>query len=242
MRKNKKSQLKIQGTINHRFLDLGFSKKGQLKIQAHKNSKKFLVPESSKAQLKIQAMTNQRFLKLGFSNKKSQLKIQEMAFMIVAVVLFFALVGLFVLSIVFVNIQDEATRIAEEKTLAAATSLADTPELSCIAAKVNCIDADKLISLVNLNNSQYDKFWPFSSLSVIQLSGFEKEEEDLVECTFANYPDCDIFNVYDKKVDNERAIASFVALCRKDFQNDRTYDKCEVAKIVAGTEFKRIEE
>lgn len=194
-----------------------------------------------KGQLKkIQVCGNQRFPGLGFSNK-GQLKIQEMAFMLVAVMLFFVLVGLFVMSIIFTGLQDEATRLAEEKTLMTATSLADTPELSCIAAKSNCVDGDKLISLINLNDSAYDKFWPFSSLKVIKQSGFGKDDEDLILCTYANYPDCELFEVYDKEVNNEMAVQSFVALCRKDFENERTFDRCEVAKIIAGTEFKRIE-
>jgi len=198
--------------------------------------------KNKKGQLKIQATENHRFPELVSLNKKAQLKIQEMAFMLVAVMLFFILVGLFVMSIVFTGLQDEATRLAEEKTLTAATSLADTPELSCIAAKTNCVDGDKLISLINLNNSAYDKFWPFSSLKVIKQSGFGKEDDDLVLCTYANYPDCELFIVYDKEVANERAVESFVALCRKDFENEKTFDRCEVAKIIAGTEFKRIEE
>ena len=195
-------------------------RKGQLKIQVHKNLLRFLVPKFS---------------------TKAQLKIQEMAFMLVAVVLFFTLVGLFVMSILFTSIQDEATRLAEEKTLAAATSLADTPELSCIAAKANCVDGDKLISLMNINNSAYENFWPFSSLKIIKQSGFTKNDSALIPCTYANYPDCELFEIYDKNVNNERAIESFVALCRKDFENDRVFDRCEVAKIIAGTEFKRIE-
>lgn len=166
--------------------------------------------------------------------KKAQLKIQEMAFMLLAVFLFFTLVGLFVLSIVYSNLKDSATEIAEERTLSSLISLADSPELSCVASKTNCIDGDKLISLVG--KKSYENFWPYSSLKVIKLTGFEKNENQLVECNLANYPNCDLFVVYDKKVSNERAISSFVALCRKEFENGYTYDKCEIAKIVAGTE------
>jgi len=172
--------------------------------------------------------------------KKGQLRIQEMAFMILAVFLFFILVGMFVLSIVFNNIYDEATRIAEDRTLSAVTSLADSPELSCISAKSNCIDGDKLITMINKNT--YQNFWPFSSLIVIKSSGFGKSEEELIECNFANYPDCDIFRIYDKEVKSERAIGSFVAFCRKEFENSYTYDKCEIAKIIAGTELKIVGE
>jgi len=185
-----------------------------------------------KAQLKIQVLKNlKRFLAPSFS-KKGQLKIQEMAFMLVAVFLFFTLVGLFVLSIVYSGINESASRIAEERTLSSVVSLADSPELSCIAAKSNCIDGDKLISLVGKEN--YQNFWPFSSFKVIKLSGFGKDESDLIECTLANYPNCDLFNVYDKEVSNERAISSFVAICRKELEKE-TYDKCELAKIIVGT-------
>jgi len=166
-------------------------------------------------------------------DKKAQLRIQEMAFMLLAVFLFFTLVGLFVLSIVYTGINDAASRISEERTLSSVISLADSPELSCIAAKSNCIDGDKLISLVG--KTTYENFWSFSSLKVIAFSGFGKDEDELIKCTVANYPNCDLFDVYDKNVENERAISSFVALCRKELQNDYTYDKCEIAKIVAGT-------
>ncbi|MAH06741.1 hypothetical protein CMI38_00645 [Candidatus Pacearchaeota archaeon] len=169
-------------------------------------------------------------------NKKAQLKIQEMAFMILAVFLFFILVGVFVLSIVYSGIYEEANRIKEDRTLSAVVSLADSPELACISAKSNCIDGDKLITLID--NNRYENFWPFSSLRVIKASGFGVDEENLVECNFANYPNCDIFNVYDRNVSNERAIASFVAFCRKEYENTYTYDKCEIAKIIAGTELK----
>ncbi len=165
-------------------------------------------------------------------SKKAQLRIQEMSFMIIAVVLFFALVGIFVITIVYTNITERASKVAEEETLASLTALSDTPEFSCVATKTNCVDGDKLISL--LDKDIYQTFWPFSSLRVIKSSGFEKTEIELIECTIANYPDCDVFNVYDKNVRDEKVIASFVALCRKDFEFE-AYDKCEIAKMIAGT-------
>jgi len=171
--------------------------------------------------------------------KKAQLKIMEMSFMLLAVFLFFVLVGLFGLTIFYSNLKDKATKIDEERTLSALSSIGDSPELSCIAGKSNCIDGDRLISMIN--NKKYEKFWPFSSLKVIKFSGFNKNETELNECTFANYPDCDLFIIYDKKVSNERAISSFVAFCRKEYENGYTYDKCELAKIIAGTKLKSSE-
>jgi len=40
------------------------------------------------------------------------------------------------------------------------------------------------------------------------------------------------------KVANERTIASYIALCRKDVENNFVYDKCEIAEFIAGTELK----
>lgn len=172
-------------------------------------------------------------------NKKAQLKIQEMAFMLVAVALFFVLVGLFVLSVVYSNLQEEATRIAEARTLSSITNLADSPEFSCVGSKSNCVDADKLIALINyeLSKRNYENFWPFTSLKVVKMSAFDKTEEEMVRCSFANYPDCDLFVVYDKSLENERAVSSYVALCRKEYEN-APYDKCEIAKLIAGSEIK----
>ena len=214
------------------------NKLGQLRIQVLKNLKRFLGPSPKRAQLRIQEMTNHRFLNLGFS-KKGQLRIQEMAFMLLAVFLFFALVGLFAFTLVYINISDSASRIAEDRTLSSVTSLADTPEMSCVAAKSNCIDGDKLINLVG--KDIYGGLWPYSSLRVIKFSGFNKEEDELIACTKANYPNCDAFNVYDKEVDNEKAISSFVAICRKELENGYTYDRCETAKIIAGTKLIQVD-
>ncbi len=75
----------------------------------------------------------------------------------------------------------------------------------------------------------------------MKYSGFDKTEDELIKCNFANYPDCDILIIYDKKEKNERAISSFTALCRKDYENGYTYDKCEIAKIIAGTKLKSSE-
>lgn len=212
-----------------------FFKRGQLKIQVHGNKFPVLV-SSRKAQLKIQALKIPCGILVPSFSKKGQLKIQEMAFMLLAVFLFFALVGVFVLTIFYSNLQNEATQIAEERTASAVAHLADTPELSCAISKTNCVDADKLVTLIN--KKEYEKFWPFSSIKVITYNGLGKKESELLDCTVANYPDCERFTIYDQHIQNERTTGSFVVLCRKAFQNEYVYDHCELAKIIAGTELK----
>ena len=166
-------------------------------------------------------------------NKKSQLKIQEMAFMLVAVVFFFILVGLFAFTLFYFNLYEASNKISESRTLSALVSLTDTPELSCPTSKSNCIDEDKLISLVG--NENYENFWPFSSLRIIKQSAFKKTSDKMIPCTLANYPDCEEFLIYDKKVENEKSISTYIAICRKEYENTYSYEKCEIAKLVAGT-------
>ena len=167
-------------------------------------------------------------------NKKSQLKIQEMAFMLVAVILFFILVGLFAVSIVFKNIQESSQDIKEEATLSAIEYLAGTAEFVCPGGKSNCVDADKVMVLKN--KKSYESFYSFSSLSVLRYSGFNKKENEFIECNLQNYPNCDIIRIYDKNV-NENVIHSFVALCRREYEQS-SYEKCEIAQLWAGTERK----
>ena len=167
-------------------------------------------------------------------SNKAQLKIQEMAFMLVAIILFFILVGLFAVSILYKNIQESATEIAGEKTLSAITNLAGTAEFICAGGKSNCVDADKLMALAG--KKSYKDFWSFSSLSVVRYTGFDKKENEMIGCTISNYPDCDVIEVYDKGIGNEKVIGSFVDLCRREYENNYNYEKCEIAKLIAGSE------
>ena len=117
--------------------------------------------------------------------KKAQLRIQEMVFMLVAVIFFFMLAGLFAFSIIYSNLQDRATNLLELKTISAISNLANTPEFSCVGSKTNCVDSDKIVALSE--NKDYRGFWPFTNLRIIKLSAFEKNEEEMEECNLFNY-------------------------------------------------------
>jgi hypothetical protein len=166
---------------------------------------------------------------------KGQLKIQEMMFMLLGVFLFFMLVGLFVITILNSSIRQSANKIAEDSTILAVRSLSNSPEFICVDSRTNCVDEDKLIGLIKSSN--YKNFWPFSSLMIVKYSGFNKNESQMIKCNSDNYPNCDVFSLFDKNK-SERKVASFVALCRKELEGNRVYDKCEVARIIAGVEVK----
>lgn len=169
-----------------------------------------------------------RIRKLQIKNK-GQLKIQEMAFMLMAVVIFFIIAGLFFLAIKSRELYREANLIEKEKAISMIAKLADSAEFTC--GKPLCIDADKLI--VIQDREDYDEFWQLSSLEVVKI--FPKQE--LVKCNKNNYPACNLFKIYDKNVNQEK-VSTFVSLCRKEKQDSYFYEKCEIGKIIAGFEVK----
>ena len=172
--------------------------------------------------------------KIQFKKRKAQLKIQEMSFMLLAVVLFFILVALFFITIKYSGLNKEVTLIQQEKALSTVIKLADTAEFSC--GKPLCVDADKIMVLKD--REAYKGFWqPLTSISVVRI--FPSENQTLKECSLENYPDCNLFKIYDKQIEDESTVDTFVSLCRKDSKNNYIYDKCELGKLVAGFEVKQ---
>ena len=161
-------------------------------------------------------------------NKKSQLKIQEMAFMLVAVVILFVLAGLFFIGISYRDLYKSANIQERERAVSLIAKLADTPEFS---NGDGAIDTDKLLFLQERAN--YEGFWPVASLEIRKIY----PEESGRKCTSRNYPDCDYFKIYDSGVSRDK-VSTFVALCRKEEKDGYWYDKCELGKIIAGVEQK----
>lgn len=162
---------------------------------------------------------------------KGQLKIQQMAFMLIAVTLFFALVGLFVIVVKFSGLKEAALELEEENAMSLVAKLANSPEFSCGKAfgtdKVNCVDADKLMMLKE-NIEKYEDFWGVSN---IELRVIYPEENSDVACSLDNYPNCGIIRLRDSGVSGFDA-SNFVISCRKDFSDEDVYDKCEIARLM----------
>ena len=156
--------------------------------------------------------------------------------MLVGVVLFFVLVGLFVLTVFYAKIFDQSNKIAEQRTLSSIKNIANSPEFNCKSYKSNCVDGDKALALSR--NQDYQRFFPYSSLRIVRGSAFNKSYEEMTKCNLDNYPDCELIDVYDKKVKSERSVSNFVAFCILKIENNYPYEKCEIAKLIAGTEVK----
>ena len=159
--------------------------------------------------------------------KKSQIKVQEMSFMILAVFLFFMLVILFYLSFSLSSLKKNVEISNRAKNVLLVQFLAGSPEFACPYSKMTCIDEDKLMALKT--HVSYSTFWDVDGLSIERL--FPKMNKT-VECSLGNYPNCNKFTLaLNKTGEKGIADASFVALCRREYKT-YTYQKCELGKII----------
>jgi hypothetical protein len=171
-------------------------------------------------------LQNAKYLKM---DKKAQLKIQEMAFMLMAVIIFFAMAGMFFLVLMYNDLHNQANLLEQEKAISTAANIANTPEFSC--GEALCIDSDKL--LVMQEREAYRDFWPITSFVVTKIGDQEK-----LECNEKNYPNCNYFKILDKQTESEQGVETFVSLCRKEQINGYFYDKCEIGRVLIGFEVK----
>jgi len=165
---------------------------------------------------------------------KAQTKIQQTAFMLVALTLFFVLVGMFVVGFKFAGLKETVTDLDAENVRLLVSKLANSPEFSCeesFGSKIYCIDADKVMMLKE-DISSYENFWGVANIEIRKL--YPEVSRETI-CTLANYPECNIIRIIsDEVVGFDTSV--FISLCRKDIKNNRFYDKCEIAKLLVSYE------
>lgn len=166
---------------------------------------------------------------------KAQMKIQQMAFMLMAVTLFFVLVGIFVLVLRFSGLRDTARQLEQENAMLLVARLANSPEFSCensFGALSNCIDADKVIALKE--REEYEEFWGVAKIEIRKIY----PDNGNIICNDENYENCGVIKVLERSVKTLPSSSSFVSLCRKEITEEMIYDKCEMAKLLVSGEDK----
>ena len=164
---------------------------------------------------------------------RAQLKIQQMAFVLIAVTLFFAMAGLFILAIQFSGLREGAEDLEKENAQKLAIKIANSPEFSCGQSygtgKLNCIDADKAMVLKD-NAAKYSDFWRVSNIEIWKV--YPSSRDDW--CDKSNYPNCNSIGIL---VDEHKGgYSSFVTLCRKELNAGDTYDHCDLARVIVSPE------
>ncbi len=158
-------------------------------------------------------------------NKKAQLKIQEMAFVLLAVIFLFGIILLFFVAFQSRQTAAYAEYLRDAKAITSLEIIASMPEFRCSASSGStsesvCLDEDKAAAF---NNSQelrrkYGALWDNALLSKIEIKEI--------------YPNLRAapYIIYSKDTkESTRVYSTYVALCA--IENQET--KCKIAKIKA---------
>jgi len=160
--------------------------------------------------------------------KKGQMKIMQMAFMIVAVFFFFVLVGLFFLRVQYNDVSTSAAQLQKDQAISSLKVIADMPELNFDSSEPLTLDGDKLRIMSGGFGDEYDSFLPVASLEVYKV--YPKFDE-VNQCPGL---DCNYYKLYDNGQTNTKTYSTYVSICSKVNEEFTYYDKCEIGKVVVG--------
>ncbi|MFA5484991.1 MAG: hypothetical protein WC260_01960 [Candidatus Pacearchaeota archaeon] len=161
--------------------------------------------------------------------KKAQYKIMQMAFMIVAVFIFFLMVGIFFFNFQIQKVKELAQISNEQKIVGLISSIANSPEFHCSSSSSLCVDFDKTKILGQEKYySLYNEFWPVSS---IELRIIDSNFNDIVSCKNKNLNNCNYYEIYTKNKTDIIKYSSYITLCEKEEIN---IDKCKLAQLIVG--------
>jgi len=165
-------------------------------------------------------------------NRKAQMKIQQMAFLLMAVFILFVMIGIVVISVKTANLKKTATVLNEQEALTLLSKLANSPEFSCGNSygnqKSDCIDFDKIMALKK-NIKNYKELWGVSNIEIRKLPNKN------IICTDANYPGCDTLKIINDSVSGYSA-ANFVSVCYKESVSGSVMNKCDFGEIIVSYE------
>ncbi|MCK4997021.1 hypothetical protein KAS08_01840 [Candidatus Pacearchaeota archaeon] len=160
--------------------------------------------------------------------KKAQMQIQQMSFMLIAVFIFFALVGMFFLRVQVGGIKGSAAQLQKEQAISSLQVIADMPELNFDCKESMTLDKDKLLIMSGDFGQDYDLFWPVASVEVFKAyPAFDSQ----IECPA---PNCNYYNVYNNSQLNSKKFATFVSICSKERESGSVYTRCNIGKLVVG--------
>ena len=160
-------------------------------------------------------------------NKKAQLKIQQMVFMLVALTLLFILVALFFIVFKVTKLQKDVVELRRDQAAGLVSKIASTPEF-IFEDTPNAIDADKLMILQG--KPQYREY--FGNIEGIIIQKIYPSGS-LVECTRSNYPECNQIKLFTQS--SSAPDSSYVAWCRKQSIAGVAFNKCDIALLMIKT-------
>ena len=154
---------------------------------------------------------------------RAQLKIQQMAFMLVALFIFFLLAGIFFLQINFGQLKKRAYELKKQEIFSLLEVVANLPELRCGEGRSYCVDEYKVMAW----DKSYEEFLPIGSLKIFKI--FPKNQKP-IKCPA---PHCNYYELINKN-QSAQEYGAYITLCRTEKKLNNVYEKCEIAKLVIG--------
>jgi hypothetical protein len=157
--------------------------------------------------------------------RRGQLKIQQMAFVLVALFIFFAIAGLLWITFMTAGIREDVGDVRGAGAKELVLQLASMPEFGWTASSCeNCVDLDKVVLMKD--RGAYEGFFDLDYLAVETLyPSFE------ASCSGGNVPDCDRLVLIDKEVGTPAS--AFVSLCRQAVHSEGPYVECRLGRVFA---------
>ncbi len=161
-------------------------------------------------------------------NNKGQMKTQQMAFVLVAIMIFFSMVALFYPPPPPPPLENAVNALSESQSVESVRKIFGTPEFAWVSDCPNCIDLDKVLALKYRANTSYNGFWkdvPYLKVERVY------PKFGNIECNKGNYPDCDTISIIEG-ASGFTSHDAFVALCRYDQSTEGK--RCELGKVSMG--------
>jgi hypothetical protein len=161
------------------------------------------------------------------TNKKADMKIQQMTFMILFVFIFFSFAGLFFISIQKGKIAENFNALQRESAISSVETISNMPELNCDSSRTLCLDEDKVITFASISKS-YKNFWPVASISVRKV--YPKIVKD-IKCPAVN---CSYYEIYNSGQNDTIKYGSFVSICKAVKSEGVIQQVCELGRLDLG--------
>ena len=148
-------------------------------------------------------------------SKKSQMKIQEMAFVLIALFLLFSMVFLFYIKLKSSDIDRTSYELKQNNALSMLGKIAAMPEFSCSSALGKdslCMDEDKL--RVMQDRKDYETL--FKGIKEIKISKI--------------YPSVEEFVIYSSNKEDYESYGAFTSICKQRYDNTGFY-QCSMGVI-----------
>lgn len=148
------------------------------------------------------------------ANKKAQVKIQEMAFVLVAIVILGGIVFIFFSKFQLANVQKAAETVKQKEAISLLERISAMPEIKCAERGVEkfCIDQDKLeIFIPMAASSAYIKQW--QGMQKVSISNIWPDEKE--------------WTIYGKWQGNF-TYSTFINVCKQEFKEASSWT-CSLA-------------